>query len=96
MWSDTVTVYREMNCKVERIVIRNCRFEPEMEISQNILGDGERVKCFLAVPAGAELRAGDRVIGGEGPELPPVDAVRLTTVRPRYLHGVLRHTEALG
>ena len=96
MWSDTVTIYRETGGKVERIVVPSCRFEPEMEISQNILGDGRRVKCFLAVPGGVALRPGDRVIGGEGPDLPPADTVRLTTVRPRYLHGSLHHTEALG
>ena len=96
MWSDTVTIYREIDGKVERIIVCNCRFEPEMELSCNIQGDGRQVKCFLAVPAGVELRPGDRVCAGEGPGLPPLDAVCLTTVRPRYLHGARHHTEAMG
>ena len=96
MWSDTMTIYREIDGKVERTIVRNCRFEPEMELTSNILGDGRQEKCFLAVPAGVELRPGDRVAAGEGPDLPSTDAVRLTTVRPRYLHGSLHHTEALG
>ena len=96
MWSDTVTIYRENDGKMERIIANGCRIEMKMEISDNILGGGRKKKCFLALPAETAVYPGDRVVAGAGPEEVPEDAVRLTVVRPCYLHGALHHTEAEG
>lgn len=99
MWSDTVTIYHENTMKVERTVCNNCRLEVKVERKANILGDGQTLGCFLAVPGEIQISPGDRVVAGIGPEVTALhqlseEAFTLTYTKPCYLHGQLHHTEA--
>lgn len=96
MWSDVVTIYREDSGKVERHVANNCCFEMKMELSEDLLGNGQKEKCFLAAPAGVKIRPGDLVVAGIGPNDAPENAARIRVVKPWYLHGRLHHTQAEG
>lgn len=80
---------------MERIICNNCRFEVNMESKNNILGDGQKCKCFLAVPGEVDLSPGDRVVSGIGPEGQiPEEAIALTCIKPFFLNGQRHHTEA--
>ena len=94
MWSDAVTIYRKTDGRLERTVCNNCRFEVKVENEPNILGDGRKYRCFLAVPAGVSVQPGDWVAYGVGGEDVPQDAMALEYVKPCWLHGQLHHTEA--
>lgn len=94
MWSDTVTIYRKTGYQVEREVCNNCRFEVKVESKPNILGEGQKHRCFLAVPADVQVQPGDFVVAGVGGEEIPADAIRLSYAKPCYHQGQLHHTEA--
>lgn len=90
-----MTIYRKNAGQVERFVCHNCRFEVEVESKNTILGDGQKRKCFLAVPGEVTLSPGDRVVPGIGPEGQiPAEAVELTYAKPFFLGGQRHHTEA--
>ncbi len=95
MWRDTVTIYRNLPGKVERIVIDSCHFEQKMEQAKTVAGDGVSRTCRLWVRGDTCLRPGDRVVAGIGPEgTVPDGAVELAFVKPCLLQGRLHHTEA--
>lgn len=94
MWRDTVTVYRESICDVERIVLNGCHFESKVESKADITGIWPRDVCFLTAPAGADIRPGDRVCGGVGPEGPEAALPRIAWVRPFFVDGKVHHLEA--
>lgn len=93
----TVTRYRENI----RQVLSGVHFE-YTDSRQFGLGEVTAKRQFLLViPGGADIRPGDRVVLGEGPEIPgtipdePTLCV-VSSVKPRYFRGQLCHTEARG
>ena len=98
----TVTVYKQADRS--RHVIHNTHFEINDQRSVE-MGKARRSRSFLLVIPGAwDIRPGDKVILGEGPEA--VGWEQLTgameglvvvgSVKPRYFGGKICHMEARG
>ena len=84
----TVTVYRGKS----RQVLEDCFYSARYCGVEDIRGTQLRGKFTLIAPV--ELRVGDRVMPGIGPELCPENAPRVGWVQPMYLGGSLHHWEA--
>ena len=99
----TVTVYHREG--LTRHVIPNAHYEftssRAIESGMETLDRG----FLLVIPGTADIRCGDKVVLGIGPEIqgwaqlnvPGVDTLGVVaTVKPRYFRGKLCHTEARG
>lgn len=94
-----VTLYRRVGDTVERRVLENCFYRYEDRVAQ-----GKFVRKFLLIHPGAEeLRPGDRVFEGVGPETVsweeflPVNVPGLSQVAyaaPWHWDGRIAHWEA--
>lgn len=94
-----MTLYRNTEKGVERFVWRNCYYR-----CTDVLENGRFLRKFLLVRPGAEeIRPGDRVLEGIGPEkidwetFLPVNVPGLSQVEyatPNYWLGQLVHWEA--
>lgn len=95
----TVTLYRKAERGVERLVLPNCYYR-----YTDVLENGRFQRKFLLVRPGAEeIRPGDRVLEGIGPEMVdwdtflPVNVPGLSQTEyatPNYWLGQLVHWEA--
>ena len=94
MWRDSITIYRENICDVERIVANGCHIEYRVEEKADITGSWPRDVCFLTAPAGTDIRPGDRICDGIGPEQRPEALPRIAWVKPFFVDGKLHHLEA--
>lgn len=95
----TVTLYRRTGDQVERRVLQGCFYRYED------CADEERFvrKCLLIWPGAEDIRPGDRVLEGVGPEIVvweqflPICVPGLSEVdyaAPWYVDGQLVHWEA--
>ena len=79
----TVTIYRQQNGEVFRTVAENCYFAPQMLQKTTMTGKSGLKKFLLIIPGEMDLRPGDRVCEGLGPE-----QVDWHTFLPDLLSGV--------
>lgn len=109
--NDTVTVYREEGGAVERTVYTKAYFEHKKTENIDRTGSEQSNGFLLVIPGDAQAcRVGDKVILGEGPDVPD-DAMRwwrsfiparvdglavVKTVDVRRFGGANVHTEAGG
>ena len=84
----TVTCYR----RGKRQVLEGCFFSGRYTGLEDIRGTRLQGKFTLIAPA--QLRIGDRVLPGIGPETVPAEAETIRWVQPMYLEGNLHHWEA--
>ena len=99
----TVTVYHREG--LTRHVIRNAHYEyTDQRTVETGMEDDSR-SFLLVVPGKCDLRCGDKVVLGEGPEVthwselnvPSVQSLGvIASVKPRYFRGRLCHVEARG
>ncbi len=98
----TVTVYGIRDGAVTRQVFENAMYQHWQKASVETDGKSCDTGCLLIIPGQADLRPGDRVCPGVGPEstewagLLPVlvpGLSQLTQVRPCYWQGQVCHTE---
>lgn len=109
--NDTVTVYHEEGGGVTRVVYTNAYFEHKKTENIDRTGSEESNGFLLVIPGDAQAcRVGDKVILGEGPDVPEdamqwwrsfipsrVDGlVIVKTVDARRFGGAFVHTEAGG
>lgn len=99
----TVTVYRQESGSVKRCVYTDCYYQWQYCQEETALGLQVKTTALLLVPQSADLRPGDRVLPGCGPEtvawetfLPAqVEGLcQLTYVRPWYWESRFSHWEA--
>lgn len=99
--SQTVTVYRADGT---RQVLDNCYFTAKKGHATDHFGTACRDGCTLIVRGSCNLKPGDRVMEGIGPEqvewdrfLPELGAChRIDYVQPFFLNGRVSHVEAGG
>lgn len=103
--SQTVTLYRLQGDAVLRQVLEGCYYSHTTRETVDEQGRRQQVSCLLIVPGGWEIRLGDRVMEGIGPEVTPQQwhlftpvnvptLAQIGYVRPCFLEGSLCHTEA--
>lgn len=101
--NSTVTLYRKTPDAVFRTVLPDCYFQWQLRQERDGEGDYPQRDFLLIVPHGAEIKLGDRVIPGVGPENPTWEALhpavrddvgQIRWVKPYFLDGMLCHTEA--
>ena len=97
--NQTVTLYRRVGDTVERRVLEGCFYHYEDVLTQERFAR----KFTLIHPGAEEIRPGDRVFDGVGPEqvvwaeFLPVCVAGLSEVsyaKPWYLDGKIAHWEA--
>ncbi len=102
---DTVTLYGLRGGRVRRQVVEKSMYRYRVSEVLDREGRRHQAKCLLIIPGYVDLRPGDRVYAGVGPELTasewaaflPVQVPGLTqisTVTPYFFMGRLRHIEA--
>ena len=90
LWDMTVTVYREGR----RQVVEGCFYTGRITGREDICGIRGRSKFTLYTPPESDLRLGDKVVPGVGPDTAPAQAEGITWLQPLYLGGTLHHYEA--
>lgn len=104
MFAQTVSLYRK-DAAVRRLVLDGCHYEWRVEQVTDEWGTRQETKCLLLLPGEADVRPGDRVYDGIGPEAAEVDwaaflpvrvpgLAELEYVQPRKRNGEVVHTEA--
>ncbi len=103
--NQTVTVYSLQNGAVRRQVIENAWYQFWESEKLDHTGKQRETGCLLVIPGGAELRPGDRIYPGVGPQITqkewtgflPVHIpglAQVAYVKPCYWQGQLCHIEA--
>ena len=99
----TVTLYRMDQGKLRRRVVTNSYFQPRQTQKRDLYGKSRHKEFLLIIPGQMDLRFGDRVVAGMGPEevqwetfLPGfTDGVyEVDFVQPCFWEGQLCHTQA--
>ena len=99
----TVTLYRNAPEGITRQVLQGCFYSWRIEQTEDAQGVRQQTKFLLVIPGGCDIRPGDRVFDGIGPErvdwarFLPVNVAGLSQVAyvtPCYFGSVLCHTEA--
>ena len=102
-FSQTVTLYREEPEGIRRQVLEGCFYSWQIQQTEQEYGVRQQTKFLLVIPGGCDIRPGDRVLYGIGPEevdwegFLPVCVPGLSQVayvKPCYFGSVLCHTEA--
>lgn len=70
----TVTVYRLSDGQVQRQVWQDCFYRYEDALTEGELGPRLQRRFLLIRPGAADIRPGDRVFDGVGPEKPDWDS----------------------
>lgn len=96
----TVTLYRVGGT---RTVMDHCSFFPQKSITTDHTGTALQKGFTLIVRGAQDIRVGDRIVEGIGPdaefeELIPqlTDAYTVTTVKPFFWNGKVSHMEVRG
>lgn len=102
-FSQTVTLYRREPEGIRRQVLEDCFYSWQEELLEEETGLHHAVRFLLVIPGACDIRPGDRVIDGIGPETVdwesflPVTVPGLSQVayvKPCYFGSLLCHTEA--
>ena len=101
LMQQTVTVYRGDG---QRFILDACQFCPKKSTKIDTFGTSQNDRFTLIVRGGHDLRPGDRVMPGIGPEtvdfknlLPEKEHVyRVDFVQPFFWNGKVSHMEAGG
>lgn len=102
-FSQTVTLYRKTSQGLTRQVLEGCFYSWQKEQTEDERGVQEKTRFLLVIPGKCDIRPGDRVFDGVGPEAVdwetflPVTVpglCQVAYVTPCYFGSVLCHTEA--
>lgn len=102
-FSQTVTLYRKKPEGIKRQVLEGCFYSWQVRQTQQPHGVRQQTDFLLVIPGACDIRPGDRVFDGIGPEevdwesFLPVSVTGLSQVAyvtPCYFGSVLCHTEA--
>ena len=102
-FSQTVTLYRKKAEGVSRQVLDGCFYSWQTEQTEEEAGLRQDTRFLLVIPGACDIRPGDRVFDGIGPETVewerflPVCVPGLSQVayvKPCYFGSILCHTEA--
>lgn len=102
--TDTVTVYRDTDQGIRRVVLENCFLSHRYSLWQTVTGGKSRSAFLLIVPGDKpEVCLGDRVYYGEGPQVTDRIFQDVFTalpvvkkIKPYFWQGQLCHREAEG
>lgn len=102
-FSQTVTLYRQTPEGIFRQVLDGCFYSWQTEQTEEEAGLRQDTRFLLVIPGACDIRPGDRVFDGIGPETVdwerflPVCVPGLSQVayvKPCYFGSILCHTEA--
>lgn len=105
LWDQTVTLYRNAQGQICRRVVEGCFLEWHLEQRTDRWGSRQETPFLLVLPGEQDVRPGDRVFQGEGPEITPEQwpeflpvrvpgLVQVAYVRPCRWNDRICHTEA--